>query len=107
MPYFGVELVQKSFGEIGRLTFTILDSYFQTRLLNGGDSAFYSPSKVAHYNVISTKVKINMMEKVSQRMENLKSADTLLEIDIVDFFWKRMDEARLIMQIQPNLLILN
>ena len=107
LPYFGVELLQKSFNEIGRLTFSILDSFFQTRLLNGGDSAFCSPSKVAHYNVISTKVKINMMEKVSQRMENLKSADTLLEIDIVDFFWKRMDETARIMQIQPNLLILN
>ncbi len=48
-----------------------------------------------------------MMEKVSQRMENLKSADTLLEIDIVDFFWKKMDESARIMQIYPNLLILN
>jgi len=107
LPYFGVESLQKSFGEIGRLTFTILDSFFQTRLLNGGDSAFCSPTKIAHYNVISTKVKINMMEKVSQRMENLKGADTLLEIDIVDYFWKKMDETARTMQITPNLLILN
>ena len=68
LPYFGVELLQKSFNEIGRLTFSILDSFFQTRLLNGGDSAFCSPSKVAHYNVISTKVKINMMDMRQERV---------------------------------------
>ena len=43
--------------------------------------------------MISTKVKINMMEKVSQRMEALKREDSLLDIDIIDYFWKRMDEA--------------
>ncbi len=98
--------MQKYFGEIGRLTFTILDSFFQTRLLNE-DSAFCSPSKVSHYNVISTKVKINMMEKVSQRMENLKSIDRLLEVDIVDYFWKHMEEVRQVMNIQPNVLVLS
>jgi hypothetical protein len=93
-----VELLQKYFGEIGRLTFTILDSFFQTRLLSE-DSAFCSPSKVARFTAISTKVKINMMEKVSQRMEHLKGADRLLEIDIVDYFWKHMEETRLMMNI--------
>jgi hypothetical protein len=91
-------LLQKTFGEIGRLTFSILDSFFQTRLLNG-DSAFCSPSKVSHYHVISTKVKINMMEKVSQRMENLKRDDSLLEIDIIDFFWKHMEECQRMLNI--------
>jgi hypothetical protein len=65
LPCFSGELVQKTFGEIGRLTFTILESYLHIKLLNGEDSHLCSPSKVSHTQVISTKVKINMMEKVS------------------------------------------
>jgi hypothetical protein len=35
-----------------------------------------------------------MMEKVSTRMENIKKEDPLLLIDLIDFFWARMDETQ-------------
>ena len=92
LPFFTGELIQKTFGEIGRLTFTILDSFLHIKLLNG-DSDFNSPSKVAHTHIVSTKVKINLMEKVSQRMENIKKEDPLLLVDIIEYFWSKMAET--------------
>jgi hypothetical protein len=92
LPIFSGELIQRTFGEIGRLTFTILDSFLHIKL-QSGDSDFNSPSKVAHSHILSTKVKINMMEKVSQRMENIKKDDPLLLIDIIEYFWGKMAET--------------
>ena len=89
LPIFGGELLQKSFGEVGRMTFTILESYLHMKILNS-DAKYCSPTKIGHYNAIGTKVKINMLEKVSQRSEHLKKADSLLDIDIIDCFWKSM-----------------
>lgn len=65
IPCFSGELIQLKLGEIARLTFTILESYLQMRTLNGGDTRFSSPSKIGNHLAVSTKVKINMMEKVS------------------------------------------
>ena len=106
LPVFTGDLIQKTFGEIGRLTFTILDSFLHLKLING-DSDFNSPSKVAHSHILSTKVKINMMEKVSQRMENIKKEDPLLLIDIIEYFWGKMGETQKNLNIQPNILILS
>lgn len=61
------------------------------RTLNGGDTRFTSPSKIGNHLAVSTKVKINMMEKVSQRSETLKKEDSLLEVDVLEYFWKQMD----------------
>ena len=71
-----------------------------------GDSEFSSPSKVAQQHIPSTKVKINLMEKVSTRMETIKKEDPLLNIDLVDFFWAKMAETQRTLNVQPNLLIL-
>jgi len=93
LPYFSGEQLQRSLGDIGRLTFTILDSYLHLRLLNS-DGRYCSPSKISHYqHVISNKVRINMIEKVSQRMESLKRDDCLLDLDILDYFWQKADET--------------
>ena len=63
--------------------------------LTNNESRFYSPSKVAHYQTLqSGKVKINAIEKISQRVENLKREDTLLNFDIVEHFWQRMEEIK-------------
>ena len=48
-----------------------------------------------------------MMEKVSQRIENLKKDDNLLLIDIIEYFWAKMDEVQQVLQIKPNVLVLN
>ena len=105
LPCFPTDSVQKTFGEIARLTFTILESFLHIKLMNG-DSEFCSPSKVAHLHIPSTKVKINMMEKVSTRMETIKKEDLLLNVDLIDFFWAKMAETQRTLNVQPNLLVL-
>lgn len=64
LPYFSAELLQKYFNDIGRMTFSILESYLHLKILNN-ENKYCSPSKISHYHVLSTKVRINMMEKVS------------------------------------------
>jgi hypothetical protein len=105
LPCFPGDYVQKTFGEIARLTFTLLESFLHIKLMNG-DSEFCSPSKVAHLHVPSTKVRINLMKKVSTRMETIKKEDPLLNIDLVDFFWAKMAETQRSLNVQLNLLIL-
>ena len=69
LPFFTGELLQQTCGEIGRMTFSQLESFLHMRTLNSGDSRLTSPTKigsgVSHYSTLSTKVKINMMEKSS------------------------------------------
>ena len=106
LPFFTGELIQKTFAELGRLTFSLLESFLHSKLISG-DADFCSPTKVTHTHILSTKVKINMMEKVSMRMETIKKEDPLLVIDIIDFFWAKMDETQKALSIQPNLLVLS
>lgn len=106
IPFFSGELVQATLNEIARLTFSMLDSHLQMRYLDGADARFSSPSKIGTHLVVSAKVKINMMEKVSQRSESLKKEDSLLEVDLLEFFWTQMDRLRQSLNIQPDLLVL-
>ena len=64
LPAFSGDLLQRTFGEIGRMTFTTLESYMHLRILNS-ENRYCSPSKISHYHVLSTKVRINTMEKCS------------------------------------------
>ena len=80
--------------DIGRLTFSQLDSYMYMKVTNN-DSRLYSPSKMSiptHY--VNAKVKVNQAEKVSFRIEELKREDSLLLFDICDHFWQRMEEVK-------------
>lgn len=74
-----------------------MESYLHQKALNSSsDVRFCSPTKIGHShfnNVVSTKVKINMMEKVSQRMEQLKKDDYMLDIDVLDYFWKALKQT--------------
>ena len=106
VPYFSGDLLQRSFGEIGRMTFSILESHLHLKLVSGEATRLCSPSKVSHYHMVSTKVKINMMEKVSQRTEALKREDPLLELDIVDHFALKMVEVKNALNVQPDLAVL-
>ena len=94
LPFFSGPLIEKTFNEIARLSFSQLDSYLYMRMSND-DSRFYSPSKVGSqfFLALSGKVRINSIEKISQRLETLKKEDSLQNIDIVEHFWQRMQET--------------
>jgi hypothetical protein len=81
------------------------------RSLESGDSRFTSPTKIgsgaSHYSSISTKVKINMLEKSSQRAETLKKEDSILDIEVLDFFAQKMIETKQSLNIQPSLELLS
>lgn len=79
LPLFTPDLLQKYFHDVGRLTFSQLDSYMYLKLTNN-DSRFYSPSKIAtgHHMLVNAKVKVNQTEKISHRLETLKKEDPLL-----------------------------
>ncbi len=109
LPLFTGELLQHSLNETGRFTFTILESYLHMRVLNNGDLRFTSPQKITNASTgqgLSTKVKINIIEKVSSRAEAIKAADVLLEIDILDYFVAKMNETQANLNIQPGLQVL-
>lgn len=72
--------------------------------LANDDSRFYSPTKMQSNsnNALAGKVKLNTLEKMSLRIEQLKKEDTLLNYDIVDHFWQKMQELKAKLNI-PNL----
>lgn len=108
LPFFSGELLQHTFGEIGHLTFSQLESFLHMRSLENGDSRFTSPTKIgsgaSHYSSISTKVK--MFEKSSHRAEILKKQDSILDIDVLDYFAQKMIETKQALNIQPSLELL-
>jgi hypothetical protein len=96
IPYFSAEMIQEHMNEIGKLTFSQLDSFMYLRMTNN-EGRFYSPSKINHMsaNLQCAKVKLNTIEKMSTRLETLKKDDSLLNFDIVEHFWSRMNELKL------------
>jgi hypothetical protein len=53
-----------------------------------------SPSKLMSYQTYAGKVRLNQIEKISSRLENLKKEDQLMRLDIVEHFWERMKETQ-------------
>lgn len=47
-------------------------------------------------------MKLNQIDKVSQRLEALRKEDSLLNIDIIEHFWHRMELLKSKLQL-PNL----
>jgi len=45
-------------------------------------------------------VRINQTEKISQRAENLKRQDNLMEVDIVDYFKRKMEQTKANLNVQ-------
>jgi hypothetical protein len=100
LPYFSAELVQRTFQQVGQLTFSQLDSYIYLKLTNS-ESRLYSPSKVSfNPQVMNAKIRVNQMEKVSHRLEELKKDDQLQLIDIIEHFWQRMREVKIALNLE-------
>lgn len=97
LPHFDIELVQQYFTDIGRLTFQQLDTYMYLKLTNNS-CRFHSPSKMMKDNCTfpfggagalqhkNVRLGIQYAEKMSQRMDQLKQNDPLLDYDIVQLF---------------------
>ena len=98
LPHFTTEMVGKWFSEIGRLTFSQLDNYMYLKLTNSS-CRFHSPSKMQKdnctfpyggtgllHNNKNVRLGIQYAEKMSQRLDQLKQQDPLLEYDLVEVF---------------------
>jgi hypothetical protein len=48
-----------------------------------------------------------MLEKSSQRAETLKKEDSILDIEVLDFFAQKMIETKQSLNIQPSLELLS
>lgn len=48
------------------------------------------------------KMKLNTVEKISHRLETLKKEDSLLNYDIIEHFWVKMEELKVKLNL-PNL----
>ena len=95
LPYLTPELVQSQFGEIGKLLFPRLEDDLYYKLSNEKGRANYSPQRFGQ----ATKqellknpnaVNIKIHEHISQRYEQMKREDWLLEFDLVDIFWQKV-----------------
>ena len=95
LPLFSPDMLSKYFNEIAKLTLPQLDSYMYLKLTNN-EGRFYSPSKIGynHSHIVNNKVKINQTEKISARLEALKREDYLQNLDIIEHFWKSMEELK-------------
>ena len=111
LPKFSQELVAKHFGDIGRLTFSELDSFLYLKQQNNV-SRFHSPSKMQSECTFpyggtgalqqkNIRLGIQYSEKMSQRLEALKREYPILTQDLVDCF------SQNIQQLISNLAIPN
>ena len=102
LPHFTQDMVALHFREIGRLTFQQLDNYMYLKLTNNS-CRFHSPSQMNSDKCTfpyggtgalqqkNVRLIIQYAEKMSQRMDQLKKEDPILEYDLIDCFNKSMD----------------
>ena len=105
MPYLTGEILQASFGEIGKLAFAKLEDELYHKLTNEKSKSTYSPGRFAGQSKQDTSrnqnaVNIKIHEKISQRYEKMKREDWLLETDLIDLFWQKVRELMAKLQIQ-------
>lgn len=105
LPHFTQDMVAVHFREIGRLTFQQLDNYMYLKLTNNS-CRFHSPSQMNSdkctfpYGGTSAlqnknvRLVIQYAEKMSQRMDQLKKEDPILEYDLIDCFNESMDHLK-------------
>lgn len=104
LPYLTGELVQTQFGTLGNLLFSRLENELYFKLANEKTRANYSPS---HFSTPGNKYdlknpnafNIKIHEKVSQRYETMKREDWLLEFDLMDIFWQKVQDLMAKLQI--------
>ena len=96
MPYLSGDIIQAYFGEIGKLLFTRLHDELYYKLCDEKSRASYSPNrfdamggrKDLSRNPYAVNMKIH--ERLSQRFEQMKREDWLLECDLIDIFWQKV-----------------
>lgn len=102
LPHFTQDMVAVHFREIGRLTFQQLDNYMYLKLTNNS-CRFHSPSQMnsdkctfpyggtSALQQKNVRLVIQYAEKMSQRMDQLKKEDPILEYDLIDCFNESID----------------
>lgn len=105
LPHFTQAMVARYFREIGRLTFQQLDNYMYLKLTNNS-CRFHSPSQMNSDKCTfpyggtgalqqkNVRLIIQYAEKMSQRMDQLKKEDPILEYDLIDCFNESMDRMK-------------
>lgn len=90
LPHMPAELVRALLPQIGSLTFNLLEQNLFLRLTNN-KSRFHSPSRM-NVNPVgrSSSMRQRQLEKISQRYEELKRSDRLLDIDLMEHFWTQI-----------------
>ncbi len=90
LPHMPAELVRALLPQIGNLTFSLLEQNLFLRLTNN-KSRFHSPSRM-NVNPVgrSSSMRQRQLEKISQRYEELKRSDRLLDIDLMEHFWTQI-----------------
>ena len=104
LPYLTPDLVQAQFGEIGKLLFNRLEDDLYHKLVNDKAQAHYSPSRFGQANKNEllrnpNAVNIKIHERISQRYEQMKREDWLLEFDLIDIFWQKIRDLMAKLQI--------
>jgi len=89
------ELVTSQLGEIGKLLFERLEVDLYHKLANEKGRANYSPNRfgnVTKQELLKNPnaVNIKIHERLSQRYEQMKREDWLLEFDLIDIFWQKV-----------------
>lgn len=111
LPYMGQECVQKNFAEIGRQIFDRLDSELFCKLNNEKARGHYSPSRFGMAAKLESgrlesggrnaaAVKIRIVEMQSQRFEEIKREDWLLDFDLMDIFYQKLRDLMANLNIQ-------
>ena len=105
LPHFTQDMIAVHFREIGRLTFQQLDNYMYLKLTNNS-CRFHSPSQMNSDKCTfpyggtgalqqkNVRLVIQYAEKMSQRMDQLKKEDPILEYDLIDCFNESMDRLK-------------
>ena len=97
LPHLTAGLIQTQFGEIGKLIFDRLEIELYFKLTNQKGRSNYSPSRFGaqgkgemHKGQNAVNIKIH--ERISQRYEQLKREDWLLETDLIEVFNDKVRE---------------
>ena len=96
VPHFSEQVLKAALPEISKYTFTMLEHFLFLKLTDN-KSRFHSPSRLQHatpqiFNKNPNIIKIRVHEKVSQRFDQMKREDPLLDFDLMDHFWQRIRE---------------
>lgn len=94
LPYLPAQIIRLALPELARLTVPLLEQFLYLKLTNN-KSRFHSPSRMnslptPHLIKNTNSVKLRLLDKMSQRYDELKRCDALLELDLIEHFWSQL-----------------